>query len=94
MSKGIFCEIHGENEACMLCQHLINEVGKDYTKVLIKPEDDDYETAMCVDCETLLLDSGEWGGELDEFAQWKLFCRKCYEKALKKHDLVAEGYMK
>jgi len=78
----------------MLCQHLIAEDGKDYAKVLVKPGDDDYETSMCIDCETLLLENGEWGDELYEFAQWKLFCRECYEKVLNKHNLVAEGYMK
>ena len=77
----------------MLCQHLISEIEKDYAKVLVKPEDEDYEIAMCSDCETLLLDTGEWSDELYDFAKWKLFCRECYEKTLEKHDLIAEGYI-
>ena len=89
MADIVNCEIHGENEACMICSHLINEEGKDFARILVKPEDDDIETAMCVDCETLLLDGKEWSDELTEFAEWKIYCRKCYELVLSKHDLVA-----
>ncbi len=93
MREKVNCKVHGRNEACMICSHLIKEEGKAFAKVLVRPEDEDYETAMCVDCETLLLDDGEWSEELEKFAEWKLFCRKCYENTIKKHELVAEGYM-
>lgn len=94
MRENVTCKIHGVNEGCMLCRHLIEEDSKDFAKVLVKPEDEDYETAMCIDCETLLLDSGEWSGELYDFAEWKIYCRECYESTLKKHKLVADGYMR
>ena len=94
MSKSIDCPEHGKNEACMICSHLIQESDLQFARVLVNPTDEDMETAMCLDCETFLLDDGEWSEELADFAQWKIYCRECYQRELNKHQLAAEGYMK
>lgn len=78
----------------MICQHLQIGSGLGYARVLVTPEDDDYETAMCERCESLLLSEAGWTDKLTSVAGWKLFCRQCYHDKLKNHTLVAEGYMK
>ena len=78
----------------MICQHLIAEKNLGFARILIDPEDDDYETAMCESCEELLLSEQAWSEKLSGIANWKLFCRQCYEKVLLSHTLVAEGKMK
>jgi len=78
----------------MICQHLQNESGLGYARVLVLPEEDDYETAMCENCEIILLSEAGWTEKLTSIAGWKLFCKQCYKNTLKNHTLVAEGYMK
>ncbi len=94
MVEMVECDEHGKCEGCMICQHLISQKGLGYARVLVEPQDDDYETAMCDACETLLLKEQEWSDKLYDFASWKLFCRECYERTLSKHKLIAEGSMK
>jgi hypothetical protein len=77
----------------MICQHLRNETGLGYAVVLAKPEDDDYETAMCEGCEKLLLSENGWTDQLSDVADWTLFCKQCCQNVLRRHRLVAEGYM-
>ncbi len=93
MQEKVHCEEHGKCEACMICQHLVLKKGLDYARVLVDPQDDDYETAMCEACETQLLNDQEWSDKLSELADWKIFCRKCYERTLNNHTLIAEGRM-
>ncbi len=93
MVEFVNCNEHGKNEGCMICQHLVAQKDLCYAKLLVDPHDDDFETAMCEACETLLLDEQEWSDKLNDFAEWKLFCRKCYERILQYHKLVAEGGM-
>ena len=78
----------------MICQHLVSKVGLEYALVKVAPGEDDYETAMCADCESLLLEERAWSEKLYEFAGWKLFCEECYRNLLLNHILVAEGNMK
>jgi len=94
MTNPIQCSIHQDSTACIICQHLLNETGLRYAMVLVKPGDDDYETAMCEACEGLLLSEMGWTDRLSEAADWKLFCKQCCKVKLKNHTLIAQGYMK
>ncbi len=94
MTKMVECNEHGKCEGCMICQHLFQKKGLGYAKVLVEPGDDDYETAMCEECEAMLLKENAWSEKLYEFADWQLICRECYEITLTHHKLIAEGGMK
>ena len=87
------CEEHGEHEGCIICTHLISMKGLGFAQILIAPDEDDYETAMCGTCEAQLLEDQEWSDKLSELADWQIFCRECYERTLKKHTLIAQGNM-
>lgn len=92
MSQQVTCQEHGKSEGCMICQHLVAGRSMGFARVLA--EDDGYETAMCESCEALLLSEREWSEAHAKSADWKLFCRQCYEKVLVSHTLVAEGRTK
>ena len=94
MDREINCKEHGKQDAYMICQHLKSITGLEYAVVKVAFEDDDYETAMCVNCESLLLKEQAWSDKLNDFAGWTLVCSECYQKILSNHKLVAEGNMK
>ena len=94
MGQIINCDKHGENEGCMICQHLITKKDLGFARILVVPEDHDYETAMCAACESLLLKENDWSDKVYNFSDFKIFCRVCYEDVLNNHTLIAEGGMK
>ena len=91
MTKLIWCDEHGDSVACMICSHLIDDAGRGYARVHAEPNEGDYETLMCSECELLLVEEQGWSAKLYDFAQWKLLCRVCCTEILKKHTLVADG---
>lgn len=91
MAMQVQCRIHSCSEGRMICRHLLSESGLDYARIDV--DADDYETAMCVACEAILLEDADWSDRLYSFAEFKLICKICYDEALGRHQLVAQGTM-
>ena len=89
--KHIFCERHGRSEGCMICRHLREVNGLGYYRVEVTPGRDDYETALCGSCDEMLWKEEGWTDRLYHFADWKLFCRGCFDETLKRHRLLGVG---
>jgi hypothetical protein len=75
----------------MICRHLCEGRKLGYYRVQVSPDSDDYETGLCKRCDALLWKENGWTDRLFDFAGWKLYCRKCYEKVLTGHRLLGVG---
>lgn len=92
MSKEINCQNHGDRVPVIVCKHLIkgSDLGFAYLKAIIEQEDD-YDTVMCEDCESILLEDQEWSDRLYDSAGFSYICSVCVKSLLMRHQLVAEG---
>jgi hypothetical protein len=75
----------------MICCHLREGSGLRFYRVEVSPEQDFYETALCEECDRLFFEEGGWTMRLFDFADWKLFCRQCFEQMLRGHRLLDVG---
>ena len=75
----------------MLCRHLISGADLGYFRVEVDPGQDDCETALCQACDEFFWNEQGWTDRLYDFADWKLFCRVCFEDTLKRHRLLGIG---
>jgi hypothetical protein len=80
-------------EGRMICQHLRGGSGLGYYRVEVPPGVDFYETALCEECDRLLFEEGGWTMREFDFADWKLYCRGCFEEVLTRHRLIAVGHL-
>ena len=86
------CEQHGASNPCMICHHLRERRGLGY--ILIAADPGQFElTALCEDCEQLLLAEDGWTDRLFAFADWQLYCEQCLQHELqrRRHRLVGRG---
>jgi len=77
----------------MICQHLRDGAGLGFFRVEVPPGSDDYETGLCERCDALLWQEEGWTDRLFDFADWKLFCRECFEDVLGRHLLLGVGQL-
>jgi hypothetical protein len=64
-----------------------------YYRVEVPPGSDDYETGLCEECDALLWQEEGWTDLLFDFADWKLYCRQCYQQVLARHRLLGVGQL-
>jgi hypothetical protein len=91
-SRQVECQEHGPSEPCMICRHLREGRGLGY--ILIEADARGFErTALCEECEQLLLAEDGWTGRLFDFADWRLYCAQCLRRELRRgrHRLVGRG---
>jgi hypothetical protein len=89
--RRILCPTHGESDPCMICRHLREAEGLGYFLVKVNPGQDFFETAMCKECDELFWAENGWTHRLFDFADWKLFCRHCFEERRGFHRLLGTG---
>jgi hypothetical protein len=75
----------------MICRHLRDGSGLGYYRVEVPPGVDFYETGLCEECNALFFLEEGWTDRLFDFADWRLFCRDCFEVSLRRHRLLGVG---
>lgn len=78
----VFCSEHGNTNPGVVCRHLEEGKGLRYFEI----KDDPW--AWCEACDAVLEEEREFADRLNEFADWKLYCRQCYIKTLRRHRRV------
>lgn len=91
MANQMRCPTHGLTTGCMICHHLRDGSDLGYYRVEVPPEVDFYETGLCEECDAMLWREEGWTDPLNDFADWKLFCRGCFEAVLEQHRLLGVG---
>jgi hypothetical protein len=87
----VVCDTHGRRQKRMICGHLAAGSQLEFIRVLPSDDPEEYETALCTECDGVLWEEDGWTDRLFAFACWKLFCDKCYEETLTRHELVHTG---
>jgi hypothetical protein len=77
----VHCAEHGESEACLLCRHLRTGRGLRFYAIKADP------WAWCEECDAVLEHEQGWSDRLNQFADWQVYCRECYRRALRRHRL-------
>jgi hypothetical protein len=91
VAKQVQCPTHGVTAGCVICRHLRDGSDLGYYRIEVPPGVDFYETGLCEACDALLWEEDGWTDRLFDFADWKLFCRECFEGTLKRHRLLGVG---
>jgi hypothetical protein len=78
----VHCDEHGATEACILCRHL--RLGRGLRYYAIKGD----PWAWCAECDSVLEAEQGWSDRLYQFADWQVYCRQCFRRALRRHKLV------
>src|SRR5262245_29545720 len=78
----VYCEEHGDSFPCILCRHLCEGTGMGYFAIRKDP------WAWCEACDAILEAEQGWSDRLYEFADWEVYCRVCYRKTLRRHQLL------
>jgi hypothetical protein len=77
----------------MICRHLREGTGLGFYRVQVPPGSNDYETGLCEQCDALFWEEDDWTDRLFDFADWKLYCRQCFEEVLAGHYLLGVGQL-
>lgn len=84
MAEKVQCQAHGEREATFVCRHIVDSldtrraVGFYWSRDQLASRPD----AWCSECERIrVAEGGEWSDKAIEFAQVKLLCGGCYDRA-------------
>ena len=93
MVKRVRCPTHGLRAGRMICRHLRDGTGLGYYRVAVPPGVDFYETGLCEECDRLFFEEGGWTMRLFDFADWKLFCRECFDRVVERHRLLGVGQL-
>ena len=91
MTAQTTCERHGTQPYALICAHLAQNSNLSY--YLVEEEPGEPAQAWCQACDTVLEAECGWTDHADEQADWKLFCRMCFDEALERHQLesLVEG---
>ncbi len=81
----IHCQRHGVSASCIICRHLRAGSGLGYWA--IEPEPGEPAQAWCEQCDVVLQQDRGWTDRGDAFADWQVYCSKCYAETLARHDL-------
>jgi hypothetical protein len=78
------CQEHGARTCAFVCGHLLTAMQEGTSSngpwiVEDATTDDPEPAAWCLDCERLLAEEGEWTDRMDEFADLRLICDRCFE---------------
>ena len=80
----IRCDVHGDQPETFLCQHVVTSLFTSQPVGFWWADDpgNPHPDAWCTACnEVLKEENGEWTKRSESFADLKLLCAKCYEKA-------------
>lgn len=85
MDKKVECCSHGSRNAAYACIHTVESLQDSIPRGLIYVVDDDgCFNGYCDQCDAVLEKyGGEWNDESESFAQAKLICEGCFERAIK-----------
>jgi hypothetical protein len=78
----VHCAEHGTSDACIICRHLREGWGLRYYAIKGDP------WAWCQECDAVLEAEQGWSDRLYDFADWKVYCHKCFRRTLGRHNLV------
>jgi hypothetical protein len=87
MSTGdrrIHCEVHGDQQATFVCQHIVRSLREDRPYGFFWAEDPESARpdAWCTACnEQVASTGGDWTEESEAFAGVTLICGACYDRA-------------
>jgi hypothetical protein len=78
----VHCPKHGDTEPGIICRHLQESKGLRFFEIHHDP------WAWCEACDAVLEEERDFTDRLCEFADWKVYCRQCYVKTLRRHRRV------
>jgi|SRR6516165_2749660 hypothetical protein len=78
----VYCSTHGNTTAGIICRHLREGRGLNYFAIKTDP------WAWCEACDKVLEEERDWTDRFSQFADWKVYCRQCYTKTLRRHRLI------
>src|SRR5262245_1948225 len=90
--RKVQCDDHGDSNPWMVCRHLREGRRLDFHWIESDPQNDT-DAALCDACANLLLAEDAWTDRLWDFADWRLYCEKCWkrEKRRRGHRLICRG---
>ena len=80
MNEIVNCNVHGEQAATLVCQHIAraNEVEASIGFYWSKDDENVFPDAWCRDCNEQLLATDEWNDKMVKAASFKVICSQCY----------------
>ena len=80
----VHCRVHGEQPETFVCQHIVMSLNATQQVGFWWADDpgNPHPDAWCTTCnEVLKEENGEWNDRSESFADIKLLCGQCYERA-------------
>ncbi len=75
------CERHGINKPSFICKHLQHGVGIGFNEPNEEPDPEyPFKEAWCNECDTVLMEQGEWNDISEGYAEVMAICEGCFNE--------------
>ena len=78
----VYCSKHGNSEPGIICRHLEDCTGLRFFEIYKEP------WAWCEACDAVLEKERDFTERLSKIADFRVYCRKCYIKTLRRHQRI------
>lgn len=80
----IECDLHGKQQTTYVCQHIVQTLQDSQPRGFWSADESPENPrpdSWCNECEDLVNKTGDWNDESEAFANVKILCGACYDRA-------------